>query len=200
MNKKPKIDLRNPEYIIALGVTIISLCALVVSVMQTQIMKEERELMREYSRASVWPRLEFGVMKGHNQDRSIRHFVLTLTNSGVGPAIITDVKVMYDKEVSTDWWDLFLIQEIPDSVEKYISNANFNDRVIKIGESLEILNLNENLELAQAFLERLDKLSIVIYYESIYGEKWKYEIGEEEEKTIKVENFSGLPKDEQFGN
>lgn len=199
MERKSKINFRDPEYIIALGVTVISLCALVVSVMQTQIMKEERELMREYSRASVWPRLEFGLSKAHNDDRSIDHLALNLSNSGVGPAIITDVKVMYEGKTASDWWNLFKIQEIPDSIETYITNRNFNDRIIKIGETLEVLKLDDNPELAQAFLERMGKLSIDIYYESIYGEKWRYVIGEEE-KTIKAMEFKGLPKEEQFNN
>ncbi|MEL7006231.1 MAG: hypothetical protein AAFN93_26415 [Bacteroidota bacterium] len=200
MEEKPKIDFRNPEYIIAIGVTIISLCALVVSVMQTQIMKEERELMREYSRASVWPRLEYGFSKGYNDDRSIKHFVLKLSNSGVGPAIITDVKVMYKGKIATDWWNLFDIQEIPDSVETYISNSNFNGRIIKIGETLEILNLDNNPKLAQAFFERMDSISIDIHYKSIYDEKWKYEILKGDNKTIKVDDFQGLPTEEQFRN
>ncbi len=200
MNEKPKINLKDPEYIIAIGVTIISLCALVVSVMQTQIMKEERELMREYSRASVWPRLEFGVSKGHQEDGSINQFSLNIANSGVGPAIITDVKLMYDGKPASDWWDLFDIQNIPDSINTGITNANFNDRIIKIGETLEILNLNDNLPLAQAFYERLDKLSLDIYYQSIYKETWRYQIGVADVSTIKVEGFTGLPKDDQFNN
>ncbi|MEO0789676.1 MAG: hypothetical protein AAFY36_13475, partial [Bacteroidota bacterium] len=61
-----KASFTEPQNLIAVGVTIISLCALVVSLQQTRIMQEERELIREYSRASVWPRIEFGVSKGHN--------------------------------------------------------------------------------------------------------------------------------------
>lgn len=155
--------------------------------------------MREHSRASVWPRLEFGLSKGHAKDKSINHFVFGLSNSGVGPAIITDAKVMYDGNPAEDWWDLFRLQGIPDSIETTITNAAFNGKIVKIGETMEILNLGDNPELAQAVFERLDKLSIHIYYESIYGETWFYEIGENDEKTVKIEEFKGLPDDEQFG-
>ena len=195
MSQPPKFSFKDPQNIIAIGVTLISVCALVVSLMQTRIMKEERELLREYSRASVWPRLELGSAKGHDEDDgSINQFHLELTNSGVGPAIITDVKVTYKDKVVNDWWHLFQIQEVPDSIETYITNMVFNNRIIKIGETIEILNLDNNPLLAQAFLERAKGLNIDIYYESIYKEKWKYN-GDE---TIKLENFEGLPDEEQF--
>jgi len=86
--------------------------------------------------------------------------------------------------------------EIPDSIDRHISNRSFNGRVIKIGETFETLNLDNNLPLANAFFERMQekKMSIEIYYESIYGEKWKNSNG----KIIKLENYEGLPDKEQF--
>lgn len=192
---------KDPQNIIAVGVTIISLCALMVSLVQTNLMREESALMREHSRASVWPRLEFTFAKGHSRtDGSINKFVFQLTNSGVGPAIITDVVVRHKGQVAEDWWDLFDLHELPDSIETHITNINFNGRIIKIGETVDILKLDDNLPLAQAFYERLAHLSLDIYYESIYGESWKYELGESGENTIKLEDFAGLPEEEQFGN
>ena len=195
MNQKKNTRFKNPQNIIAIGVTIISLCALLVSLMQTGIMKEERELMREYSRASVWPRVEWSSHKSHNpDDRSIEKFVIYLSNSGVGPAIITDVKVTYNGKIANNWWDIFQYQEIPDSIETTISNRSFNGRILKIGETLEILNLNHNPPLAEAFYNRIEGLEVEIYYESIYKEKWKYDI----ENTTKLEQFEGLKIEEQF--
>lgn len=186
---------RDPQNIIAVGVTVISLCALIVSSIQTKVLIEEQELMREFSRASVWPHLEIGSEKSQNKkDGSIIQLSLNLTNSGVGPAIITDVKVSYNDTIAKNWWNLFDIMKIPDSIEKYIGNRRFNRQVIKIGETVKILNFNDNLPLANEFYERLKGLSIEIYYESIYGEKWKTHQG----KTTKLEDFKGLPKEEQF--
>ncbi|MEL6802556.1 MAG: hypothetical protein AAFO91_02085 [Bacteroidota bacterium] len=190
-----KASFTEPQNLIAVGVTIISLCALVVSLQQTRIMQEERELIREYSRASVWPRIEFGVSKGHNpEDGSLTNFVLSLTNSGVGPAIITDVKVTYNDEVAEDWWHLFELQGVPDTIETYITNSGFNGRILKIGETLKILDLSDNPNLAQFFMEHGEGISIDIYYESIYKEKWKFNT----EETIELDDFEGLPEEEQF--
>ena len=186
---------KNPQNIIAIGVTIISLCALIVSVQQTRIMREEGELMREYSRTSVWPRIEMATHKAHNpQDKSIEKLTMSLTNSGIGPAIITDVKISYKGKIVNDWWELFKDQEIPDSIETTVTNASFNNRIIKIGEVVEILNLNDNPSLANAFYKRIEGLEIELYYESIYQEKWKYD----GENTVKLENFKGLLEEEQF--
>lgn len=188
---------RDPQNIIAVGVTVISLCALIVSVIQTNVLKEERELIREYSRASVWPHLDFGIEKSQNKnDGNINSFAFNLTNSGVGPAIITDVRVGYNDTIAKNWWHLFEIMEIPDSIDRYIGNTRFNGQVIKIGETVNTLNLDNNIPLANAFAERIKEngLSIEIYYESIYGEKWKYF----NKTIIKLENFKGLPKEEQF--
>ena len=193
-SSKPKF-FRDPQNIIAVGVTVISLCALIVSMFQTKVLKEEQELMREHSRATVWPYLEFGSEIGHDlKDKSINHFTFTITNNGVGPAIITDVRVSYNDTIAQNWWALFNIQEIPDSIDWHISNRNFNGLVIQMGKTVEVLNLDINLPLATEFSKRLEGLSLEIYYESISGEKWKFDTG----TTTKLESFNGLPKEEQF--
>lgn len=185
----------DPQSIIAVGVTVISLCALIVSIHQTKILKEENELMREHSRATVWPYLEFVAAKGHNsEDNSINQFNFSISNNGIGPAIITDVRVRYNDKIVQDWWELFNIQGIPDSIDYFITNKSFNGTVIQPGKTTEILNLDANLPLANEFFKRLAGLSLEIYYESIYGEKWKFDAG----KTTKLENFNGLPEEEQF--
>ena len=195
MMKKKNRFFQDPQNIIALGVTFISLCALIVSSIQTKVLIEERELMREYSRASVWPHLEIGRLKSQNpEDGSLTQFSLNLTNSGVGPAIITDAKVSYNDTIAHNWWHLFKIMGVPDSIDQYIADARFNGRVIKIGETIGILNLDNNVPLANEFFKRGKGLSIEIYYESIYGEKWKYKNG----RITKLENFEGLAKEEQF--
>ncbi len=196
MSKLSKSEFfRNPQNIIAVGVTVISLCALIVSMIQTSVFREQRELMHEQARASVWPHLEFTLELGHDlKDSSINHFVITLTNSGVGPAIITDVKVSYNDTIAQNWWKLFDIQEIPDSIDRHITNGVFNGKVIQTGKTIEILNLDINLPLANAFYERSEGVSMEIYYESIYGEKWKFD----GTTTTKLENFTGLLEEEQF--
>ena len=92
-NRNP---LKNPEYLIAFSVILISICALVVSIGQTTIMSEQRTLMHEQAKASVWPRLSLKVSKSHStEDKSIIDYKFFVTNAGVGPAIIKHVKVLF---------------------------------------------------------------------------------------------------------
>ena len=136
-----------------------------------------------------------GFSKAQNlEDGSLNRLTFNLSNSGVGPAIVTDVRIKYKGKVATDWWHLFELQEIPDSIETYIGNQAINGQIVKIGEALVVLNLDHNLPLANAFFHKLDGLEIGLYYESIYGEVWKYD----GETTEKMENFTGVPDEEQF--
>jgi len=103
VSKSSKSNLKDPQTIIAIGVTVISLCALFLSLMQTRIMQQEQKLQQEYYRTSVWPRLQLAMTKGHNpKDGSIARLSLNLSNNGVGPAIITDVKVTYKNKIAKD--------------------------------------------------------------------------------------------------
>ncbi|MEL6140668.1 MAG: hypothetical protein AAFU67_03525, partial [Bacteroidota bacterium] len=54
----------DPQNIIAAGVTLISACALIVSLHQTRIMTQQQELMFEKAKAEVWPHISLGVSNG----------------------------------------------------------------------------------------------------------------------------------------
>ena len=195
MSAAKKSILRDPQNIIAIGVTVISLCALIVSVQQTTIMKEERELMREYSRASVWPSLQWTTYKSEDsEDGSIKELKISLTNGGIGPAIITDVKISYKGKVANHWWDLFSIQDTPESMNTSISNRSFNDRIIKIGETIDIIDFDDNTALANEFYGKLGEVDVEIYYESIYKERWRYD----GQHTTTIEDYKPLPDSLQF--
>ena len=192
---------QDPQNIIALGVTFVSICALVVSIMQTSIMQEERLLMREYARASVWPRLEMGHVKSHSRkDGSVTQFELYLTNSGIGPAIVTDVRVHYKEQPVKNWWELFESFDLADSIRTYCYNASFNQSIIKIDEERMVLSLTDNLPLAQVFYENYELIIFEIYYESIYGEKWKLVMKGSENETFEINSEEGVPEAEQFEN
>ena len=188
-----------PQNIIAIGVTLISACALIVSVYQTRIMTEQRELMFKQAKAEAWPYVSIGASKGHQKDGSIAHFQLLVGNDGVGPAIVKGVRVTYKDFVAKDWWDLFDQFEMPDSVETYISNSHINDRIIKIGEEFTGLDLNINLPLAQFYFREAPQIKIEVLYESVYGDRWLYTYVFREKGITEVvdKNFE-IPEDEQF--
>ena len=202
MEKKSlKEVLIEPQNIIAIGVTIISICALIVSIMQTRIMAEQRILMHEQAKVSVWPRLEISRGKGHSPtDYKVTSYVLNITNAGVGPAIVTDMRVSYDDKVAKSWGYVFLNFNLPDSIPTYIGNADINNSIVKIGQDLTFLNLDGNLELAQKYFEHENNIKIEVWYKSIYGDKWKVTYEKNNCKMEEVRNDFSLPSEEQFKN
>lgn len=198
-------SLGDPQNIIAIAVTLISVCALVVSVFQTKLMMEEREIMHEFARASVWPRLELGRFKGHRgEDYRVAKYELRIKNSGIGPAIITDVRLLYDGKVVTNWWELFEHFDMPDSVETYIGNGDLNRQIVKEGDEGTILNLNNNLPLANFFYQNDRKLTLEVFYQSIYKQRWKltYTLGKNNDfnETVELTSYQPIPDSEQFEN
>lgn len=65
--------------IVALSAVLIGICALVVSVVQVRIMREEQH-------ASVWPRLVLA--QSYSQGR---RFGVVVSNPGIGPAVVKSV-------------------------------------------------------------------------------------------------------------
>ncbi len=192
---------RNPQNVIALAVSIISICALVVSIKQTQIMSEQRVLMYEQSKASVWPRLEVGLVESHNlDDYSISTFKLNVNNGGVGPAIVKSVRVTFDGKIVKYWGDLFEEFDLPKGTRLFYGNRDLNNSIIKIGENFSFLILTENLPVAQGFYDNLEKVKIEIWYESIYGDKWMLTYNKNEAITSEVDSKFTLPEEEEFKN
>jgi hypothetical protein len=82
-----------------------------------------------------------------------------------------------------------------------ISNSSINNIVHQPGSNSLILGLSQNLPLAEAFYKESEKISLEIYYQSIYADIWILTIpklGSGEKPTLaKIEEMP-LSKAEQF--
>lgn len=198
-NQSFRTIISQPQNIIALGVTVISACALIVSIFQTRIMVEQRQLMHEQAKAAVWPRISLARGKSHSQeDYSITDYHLVLGNDGVGPAIIKGVRVTYKDQPVEHWWEMFQLFPGTDSIETFISNASISNTIVKIGEERQVLGLKYNLPLAQIYYREAEKINIEIIYESIYGDRWKFTHSSKGTETISVDQNVNFPEEEQF--
>lgn len=198
-NSNSKNPLRDPEYIVAFGIVLISVCALVVSIRQTSIMSEQRVLMHEQAKAAVWPRLGLGVTKSHDrEDGRVTDYKILMSNAGVGPAIIKYVTVSYNGTLVNSWGNLFRKFEMPDSIPTYISNSSIRQRIVRAGEQVRVLALTNNLQLAQVYYEHSDKIEFEIFYESIYGDMWKYSSGGQDDSTELLESIPEFSEEEEF--
>src|SRR5688572_24236661 len=88
MSERPPARRRwlSNDSLLSIAATLLSLCAVVTTVWQTSIMREQLRL-------SVWPRVRVDMRYfTENEDR---FFHIKLENVGVGPAIISSVRFSY---------------------------------------------------------------------------------------------------------
>jgi hypothetical protein len=179
---------KDPQNIIAIGVTITSVCALVVSITQTRIMIRQSELMDTQARASVRPQLIFQTSRSFDPDsRLLIGYEMSVVNGGVGPASIDDVQVTYRGEPLAGWFDLIGRLDVPDTVPTYITNDQLNRGIVQAGQTLTFLDLSGNLPLARLITPHFQDLDIRVLYSSIYGDQFEAIRTEEGWKNIPLD-------------
>ncbi len=157
------------EIIIAVAATIVSVCAMVTTVYQTYILRQQQH-------AAVWPRLQLMHSYWIRPDSS--HYRLTLQNNGIGPAVIHDVSITYRDSASFDFAELAkmvaLDHQLSDSAAYQDHRDLLADMVIPQQETLRLLYLNEGDYIGPLVKElKNGSINVVIQYESLYGEQWE---------------------------
>jgi hypothetical protein len=169
---------------------IVSLSAMVVGVGSLAIILYQTKLMREQQRASVMPYLMIAV-----QSNSEGAF-LTVRNTGIGPAVLGDVRVRYKgRDYVMDPYD-FLVQQRPD----WVKNRGFSvdklvpGRLVPAGERIQTLGVvgESRVEMLKALLQLFviaevpkdwlaslgidspgpDGAVVNVTYASVYGDTW----------------------------
>jgi hypothetical protein len=135
-------------------------------------------VQRQQVRAAVWPILEFGT----SNDPDIH---LTLSNKGVGPAIIKHVIVRVDDNAVKNW-DQAFDQMVGPGKHSY-SESDINGRVLSANQSLTILtpwdqNFNplkfdRSNPLWVEMNEDRKRITVEICYCSTLGECWTLRAG-----------------------
>ena len=169
---------------------IVSLIALVVGLGSLFIIVYQTYLMRESQAASVLPYLTVSLMANDRQT------YIVVRNSGVGPALVEDVRIHHGGEaLATDPYDFYLAERGPElgtglSVDKLIPG-----RLISAGEAVltlgwegegasemrgQLLGLFDIGEVPKAWYDAAgvpmsgpDKAILEITYKSVYGERWR---------------------------
>jgi hypothetical protein len=159
--------------------TVISLCALATTAWQTGIMRQQLRL-------SVWPRLRVDTRFITSNDA--KAFRMQLENLGVGPAIVTSVRVHYRGQPFAQ------VRQVFDKVvqEQGASRKDFNTSSWTDLDQDTVLAQQQNLELLFVSGPRVPEiigkleahLDVKIQYASIYGEIW--EIGYPERSHRRV--------------
>ncbi len=153
----------SPDTIIAISATIVSACALIITIYQTS-------LMREQQLKTVWPYLITSEMVDENQKMSI-----IITNNGIGPAIVDSVRIEYKGQSYKSYVEV--VKQISKELNRgeyglrWSHNSISKGSVIQSGNGSEWITVNGE-EDNKIFAERMRDVKSYIYYRSIYDEKW----------------------------
>jgi hypothetical protein len=166
-----------PDMILSIAATVISLCALITTYWQTKI-------NREWQQASVWPRLMFGESGHTDTDTKTGMYKLTLGNTGIGPALIVGMTVKYRGQILPEGGDrprlsMFFhkaAEEHKVEWRRKLTTSQFElrgGRVIAPDKGDTLLAIEGDIAYHAAIREGLKHLEVTIEYSSVYGETWK---------------------------
>ena len=165
--------------------------AMVVAVASLVALMYQTYLMREAQHASVLPYVTFGVMANNDQGST-----LWIRNTGIGPALIEDVRIRYKgREIETEPIDFFYAQH-GGRVDYGLETDKIQPgRLVPVGEWINTLGAKGPPEAPQFFLAELlklfevaevprawyantktdggDKAVVEIIYASVYGDRWR---------------------------
>ncbi|MHC5908101.1 hypothetical protein ACVNF4_30090 [Streptomyces sp. S6] len=146
--------------------TVIAVAAIVIALGSLWVSHTQARAAREHNRQSVRPILEIRRVR----DRRAGHTGYRLTNSGLGPAVVTDCVVRWDGEPVGEWarpaWNLMF-----DDDEKVGKWGCHRGDVLPAGRTdFLVLYETDDTERLVRFHDRLkSRLVIEIHYESVYG-------------------------------
>lgn len=164
----------------ALAISVISLCALVVSIYQTRLLVRQNELANQTAKAQMWPHLEFAA-GGNFDDDLVKEIYLNLSNEGTGPAIIEEFFYTYQGASTDSWWPLYDHLFLSDtSLTPAINFTNrplLKDEIIQVGEKITTLKLVPvQPEKVQEGMEAIwgeTQPEITLCYRSVFGDRWE---------------------------
>ncbi len=158
----------NSDKIISISAMLISLMTLIVFILQTNIIREQQRL-------SVLPYLYMV-----NENSGLPTYKFKLMNNGIGPAFIESVNVRYKGKTFNMDIPTFLYQNVPemDSVYNVFHSNLVDGQLIPAGKEIAIFEVNNSIEDAEKLLKVMRQLNdegfdYEIVYKSIYEERWK---------------------------
>jgi hypothetical protein len=167
----------NFELWLTVSAVVISVCALVVSVVQTRIARQQQT-------ASVWPRL---MLSG---DVLERNFSINIVNQGVGPAIIRSVSIAHQGKSYDDLGQL-LLNTVGREGSGYFMATLEPEMVLKSGDEINLFALTRGDESMSFRLRdivfRDDSFRFEVVYSDVYGNCWKLRRANRREKVVQLD-------------
>ena len=153
------------EKLLSLSAIFISLCTLTVLIYQAN-------LNRQYQHLSVYPYL----LVGH-QGSGGPNYRFSIKNEGIGPAIISSIKIISpEEEVYDDFIDYVVNQLSPADTSMGFFHTNLNvGRMIPANQIIELIGTTDGKSATSVKLRSLlarEGFQYELTYRSIYGDEW----------------------------
>ena len=166
MSKRSYNSVWNSDKLLSISAIVLSLGTLVVFIYQTN-------LIRKHQYASVMPYLELGMAESGSPNAYYE-----LENKGVGPALITDVKIHFKDQVFNESPVSFLksnFRSMLDSIGPTLTYSAIHPGMLVPANSSVILFQSENSMVTADTIYQIfaEQVEIEITYQSIFEETWR---------------------------
>jgi hypothetical protein len=129
----------------------------------------------KHNKLSVQPHLSF-----HTEATKQEQIIVTMTNTGLGPAILDKMKVYVDdKEITKPKKIETAIKKVFPSEQGYkytyevFSLIDDDKESMSKDSNIELFSINFNKRVNKHIKQQIIRISIEIEYESFYGDKYK---------------------------
>lgn len=168
---KPFLNKFTGSQIASLIAVIVSVSALMVSIYEAQIMREQQSVMVSQQKTSVWPYVKGNTLLSFDSISTVK---IILENKGIGPALIDQIRLSVNGNPAFDYTDL---NEKLESVFKdnkfYLSLVSLSDHVLSPGEILEVMTIRFPSFKDDYLVVSEMEIGYDLCYCSVYDECWK---------------------------
>ncbi|MDH7943753.1 hypothetical protein QGM61_07955 [Pseudohongiella sp. SYSU M77423] len=149
--------------------TVLSVAGVFIAVLALYAALTESQAVRQQTAAAVWPFVQLSVEDFDTGDRA--GFMLSVTNSGVGPALVRSVRVVLDGQAMRDWEQV--VRQLGGELNEQVGRSTLSDRVLSPGVRRDLITVTEQ-SLARQFQAMIanPENSISYCYCSIFDECW----------------------------
>jgi len=191
------------EILMSVTAMVTAVAAVVVAIVQTQVMHDEAMMEREHARLSVLPSIE--VYTHNHTAEGEGKFRIGLVNQGIGPAVIEGFTISLDKKPIHSW-SAFVHEGTEGAVSIAGPDRNVGTVIqteidpglfLPVGERLAPLQLEGGEEVGTLLRSLGERLDIKVCYCSLYKECWVSGLQEARPEPV---NSCSAYKDRFFRN
>ncbi|SDE38057.1 hypothetical protein [Kordiimonas lacus] len=167
------------ELLMSITAMITAVAAVVVAIVQTQVMHDEAMMEREHARLSVLPSIM--VFTGSHVGDEEGSFYIGATNQGIGPASIEGLTVSVDGKAQATWTQAVALATDGavrlDGPERNVDSVAVTDldpgALMPADVRVQMIKMDTTPEIAALMRGQLDsRVTVSMCYCSLYRECW----------------------------